>query len=238
MTKSLSLALALLGATLLPLQATADVPAANTTIDANGTGTVTALPDLAYVDFAIDTSAHDATTATSRNNAIYDHFTAGMRAIGIKTADIQTDAYTLNYTPQPPKSAPPMTWGYTVERTVTVTVRALNDVGKTIDTAVAGGVNNVRDVSFGLSDTKALMERALAQAVADARREAQVVASAAGLRIVGIQRISPSYNAPPRPMAYVRAAAAADSYAVPTQISPPSGLDVRATVTITYVAQP
>ncbi|HEX5274199.1 MAG TPA: SIMPL domain-containing protein [Candidatus Rubrimentiphilum sp.] len=253
-------AAALCGALLLPLRVTAADPG-QTTIYSTGQATVSAPPDVAVVSFSIASHASTAEQATGLSNTVYAHLTTGMRTIGIAAADTKTTSYTLNHVPPPPPCPPPVqpqarapnaillqetpcvrdpqTWGYFVNRSVTVTVHHLDLVGKIIDTAVAAGVNNVQGVDYSIADTRSLFLRALGQAIASARNEGDAMARAAGLHIVRIQSINNSEAVPVRFSAgRFMPSPAADTYAVPTQISPPSSLDVSANVSVVYLAQP
>lgn len=222
---------------------------AETSINASGEATVSAAPDIAFINFTITTRNAAADQATSANNSVYSHFTTGMRTLGIAAGDIKTTAYNLYYNPAPapcPQAAAnypqplcmrnPQYVGYTVTRSVSVTVHKLDLVGKTIDTAVDAGVNNVGGVTYGISDTKTLFLRALAQAVASARSEAETMAQAAGLHITRIASISSGYSPPMRVMANSIGAPA--PMAAPTVIQPPSSLDVSASVNATFIATP
>ena len=253
-------AAALLGTLLLPVSGLA-TESTLTTISASGQATVSAAPDIAVVSFSIASRASTAEQATAANNTIYAHFNTGMRTIGIAAPDIKTTSYGLNHVPPPPPCPPmpmqsqsaapnaeiaqsypqcvrdPQTWGYFVNRSMSVTVHRLDLVGKVIDTAVAAGVNNVDGVEYAIADTKAFYLRALGQAIVSARTQGDVMAQAAGLHIVRVQSINSS-NAIPFRMASAMMAKSAGLYAAPTQISPPSSLDVTANVSVVYLAQP
>jgi uncharacterized protein YggE len=249
MTKALAAA-ALFGALFLPLSGLA-AESTQTTIYATGQATVSAPPDIAVVSFSIASHASTAEQATAASNTIYAHFNTGMHAIGIAAADVKTTSYNLNHVPPPPpcpqiqpQSYPPcvrdpQTWGYFVNRSVSVTVHHLDLIGKIIDTAVAAGVNNVQGVEYAIANTRSLFLRALAQAIVSARSEGDAMAQAAGLRIVRIQSINSPSGIPMGTLAgRFQANITADTYAAPTQISPPSSLDVSANVSVVYLAQP
>jgi uncharacterized protein YggE len=251
----------LCGALLLPVPGMA-ADTAQTTIYASGQATVSAAPDVATISFSLNTHAQTAEQATAENNTIYAHFNTGMRTIGVAAADIKTTSYNLNHVPPPapcpplpmqPRTAPnaefaqsappcvrdPQSYGYFVTRSVSVTTRHLDIVGKIIDTAVAAGVNNVQGVEYAIANTRSLFLRALGQAIVSARSEGDVMAQAAGLHIVKVQSIN-SPGAIPAGLAgrMMMPSAMANVYNAPTQISPPSSLDVTANVSVTYLAQP
>ena len=83
-----------------------------------------------------------------------------------------------------------------------------------------------------------LFLRALAQAIASARNEGDAMAQAAGLHIVGIQSINSPSGIPMAMSAGRFAPNVMADVAVPTQMSPPSSLDVSANVSVVYLAQP
>ena len=68
-------------------------------------------------------------------------------------------------------------------------------VGEVIDDAVAAGATNVNGPSFSSSaDTESLFRAALRKAIVQARERAEVLAGAAGVRLVRIVSIDPGYS--------------------------------------------
>jgi uncharacterized protein YggE len=155
--------------------------------------------------------------------------------MNIPAASISTSGYALNYFPRPPKPDPAsgQRYGYTVERTVDVSIDNVDGAGAVIDAGVAAGVTSVNGVSFSLRDQHAALRAAQTAALADAVAQAKDLAGAANVRLVGIMAISPSSGSSPvRPMARMMVAAAA-----PTTIDP-GNLTVNASVTIQYEIAP
>jgi uncharacterized protein len=212
--------------------------AAPTQIVVTGDGAASAMPDMATESFTISTNASTAAAAMSDNNARYNRLASSLEALGVAPADIQTTSYNLNYSPrpQPPDiPAPGQRYGYSVDRSIDVTLHRTALVGKAIDAAAGAGVTDIGGVTFGVSDRKGQLAQALRAAVADARNQAQNLADAAGLHIVRVRQIQQNYEnvPPPRP---ILMRAMAPSPALPTEIAPNS-VQARATVTITYDAQ-
>lgn len=124
--------------------------------------------------------------------------------------------------------------GYEVSRTVTVMIRDLNSLGTVIGTATSVGVNQISPPQLSSSQHERAYQQALSAAVTQSRARAVVVASAAGLKLTGIESISASdYYAAPMPMA--RVAMAADTEAGSYQ---PGEMTVSANVSITYTVAP
>lgn len=111
-------------------------------------------------------------------------------------------------------------------------------VGEVIDTAVAGGADEIDRVVFGITDgtRTELREQAIELAVENARREAEVVASAKGLTITGVQEVSTDSGRVRPYHARVGDGAAmetADDGAPPTQIDQGT-VTVSANIEVTY----
>ena len=232
MTRLLSLA------ALFALLAAPAAAAAPSLITVTAQGQSSIMPDMASASFTIATSADTAGAATSDNNARYNRVLQALARLDIAKSDIQTTSYSLSYNPPPKPPEIPQRgqqYGYSADRSISVTVHRLPDVGKIIDTAVAAGVTSIDGVSFDTTDHRGEFARALRDAVDRAHQHAAAMASAAGLRVVRVKEMQE--GGPPM---LVRPGVTADVYAarggVPTQIEP-KAVQTSATVTITYEAQ-
>lgn len=100
-------------------------------------------------------------------------------------------------------------------------------VGSVIDAAVAAGATNISGPSFSKTgDTESMYRTALHQAVTQARERAQVLADAAGVRLVRIVSIDPSPN-------YSTATPTAAATTGSTPVIPPTQA-ITATVTLVF----
>lgn len=211
-------------------------------ITVTGQGRASQMPDMATLDLSVATNAAAAAAATSHNNAIYRNVLAALEHLGIAQSDVRTTYYTLGYTPRPAEGTAILPspyhprYGYTVTRGLQVSVRRTDLVGKAVDAAAASGVTSVGGVSFGVAANRALYDRALHEAVLDARAQADAMASAAGLHIVRITSLVQGYASNPLPMARMAAVAQDGAASVPTSIEPGT-IEVQATVTVTYEAR-
>jgi uncharacterized protein len=115
--------------------------------------------------------------------------------------------------PSPGQARAPEITGYSVSNNVSVTVRDLPRLGALIDKAVAAGANSIYGVSYGQNDPSALLDKARPLAVADARRKAEIYASAGGAKIGRLMELSEEPGAQPpvgfAARAYVAGGAAA-----------------------------
>lgn len=204
------------------------------TISVTGTATVSAAPDEALLDLAVQTQGTTATEATTNNAALMAKVMGALASEGISNDSIQTISYTLTpiYQTNVNQSAPSIIIGYTATNEIQVTVTDLGSIGRIIDQAISAGVNQVQGITFTLSDAKlaSLQQQALQLAVQNADGQAKAMASTLGITITGPTSISPGYTF--QPTNYPRLAEAA-SGAAQTSIQPGT-LQVTATVQVTY----
>ena len=122
--------------------------------------------------------------------------------------------------------------GYQVSNQVRVQVRKLDALGPLLDGAVGEGANQMQGVSFSVAEPDPLLDEARRQAMADARRKAELYAKAAGVdvgRVLLIQEDTPRLPEPLyRGMMMARGAA---SDAVPVAAGEQ---EFHASITVTY----
>ncbi|HWG74989.1 MAG TPA: SIMPL domain-containing protein [Acidimicrobiales bacterium] len=173
-----------------PAASTPSVPAAGSTITTEGTGAVSGTPNVMTVSIGVQTTAPRAGDALSQNNTVATAVQAVLARDGVAVADIQTGELSL-YAQQQDGSASTV-GGYQVSDVVTATLRNLGKAGSVIDDALAaaGDAGRLQGVSFSVADDSPLLSRARQQAVASARQDAQEMASAAGVKLVGLRSLS------------------------------------------------
>lgn len=213
----------------------AEPPATDTEISVSGNASISAAPDQATVDATVETNAPSSEAAVNQNNAIYDRVIAALEKAGVARSDISLGFYNVNYNPKPANPPPDAgtRWGFTVSRGFIVKVRSIGKAGSVVDACTAAGATAINGVSFGIADDRVLHAQAVTKAVADARANAEALARAAGLHIVGIKRID-SGGGPLIPQPLMRMAAA---IAPSTQFDQ-SNVTVSATVSVTFLAAP
>jgi uncharacterized protein YggE len=204
-------------------------------ITASGSGSVSLAPNMATVNGGVESNAESADDAIAQNNAIYNRIVASLTKLGIARSDITLAYYNINYNPRP-KVMPPNSveerYGYTVSRGFAAKVRRIGDAGRVSDACMSAGASSINGVSFGLADPAVARDQATHRAVADARANAEAIARAANLHIVGVKSIELSSPIGP-PVPLMRAAAAN----VPTQFDQ-GNVTVTVSVTVVFRAAP
>jgi uncharacterized protein YggE len=171
-------------------------------ISVTGEATVSVAPDLAQIDGGVTSEAKTAREASDANNAAMGKVLLALKGTGIDEKDFQTSRLSLQPESAPNRSGPPgpsTIVGYRASNRVTVRLRDVTKVANVIDTMVGAGANDIGGINFMVSQASKLLDDAREQAVADARRKAEIYAKAAGVTLGAPLSISEEGNAGPIP---------------------------------------
>lgn len=150
-------------------------------INVSGNSVIKVTPDMAYISVGVTSEEKDSKTALANNNKLIQAVIDSIKGFKIDSKDIQTGAFNLypryKYDEKTGESS---IIGYTVNNTLTVTVRNLDDLGKILDSAINAGANNSTNISFDYSKRTEKYLEALKLATENAKIEAEAIASAFG----------------------------------------------------------
>jgi uncharacterized protein len=180
------------------------------TIAINGHGEISVVPNLASVNIGVTSNGKTAGEALDQNTKAMQQVFATLKAAGIAETDIQTSNFSVNprlIYPQDGSNKPPVVDGYDVNNTVTVLVRKLDMLGGLLDQVVSAGSNQINGINFTVDNADKILDSARTQAVADARRKAEIYAQAAGVKLGRVISISEGAAYQPPPVMYTRAKA-------------------------------
>jgi uncharacterized protein YggE len=176
--------LPLLAIFLLATPALAETPAElPATISVTGEGQISAPPDLATIDGGVGSDAKTAREASEANNAAMGKVLLALKSAGIDEKDFQTSRLSLQPQYAPNRSGSSPVVSYRASNRVTVRIRDVTKVASVIDTLVGAGANDIGGINFSVSQASKLLDDAREQAVADARRKAEIYAKAAGVTL-------------------------------------------------------
>ena len=182
-----------------PTLAQADTSPPVPQLQANGTGEVMVTPDIAVVTIGVTSQAAEASAALAANSADLAKAIAAIRAAGVADKDIATSGFSIDpvyeQADNQPSDRPPAIVGYRVTNQVRVTIRDIAKSGDLLDAVVTAGANRVSGIAFDISDRKTAANEAIRAAIADARAKAELMADAAGLRLVRILSSTPTRTA-------------------------------------------
>jgi uncharacterized protein YggE len=186
-----------------------------------GEGRAEARPDRAV--FRIGVEVHRPTVEEARGRAAeaLAAMIASLRAAGVGDDDIQTTTLSVSPDYEYSESGRRLL-GYVAQNIVTARMTTLDQVGPTIDAAIAAGGDDVRldGLHFELIDPEALRGEARTKAVENARVHAQQLAQAAGVELGEPVSISETSGSQPGPVMMRMEAARSDAAAPPTPIEP------------------
>lgn len=207
--------LAVVAALCLPFSVKAQETRMERTITVSATGQAVAVPDMARVQSGVVAEAASAREALSANSAAMEKLIAGLKQNGVDGKDIQTASFRLEprYT-NPREGRPPVIDGYRAVNQVEVAVRDLDKLGLILDQLVTLGANQMNGLNFEVSTAETLRDEARKDAIANAKRRADLFAAAAGAKVGQVISISEGSASPPQPRFAAGRAAAMESVPV------------------------
>lgn len=204
-----------------------------------GSGNIERAPDYAQIHVTVTTAAPQVPEAVDANNARTQEVLARLEAIGVAREDITTASFQVYATPENRRldDAPRPEPGFTAEHRLRIESRDIDGIGALTGDILALGALTFQSISFHLDSSQEAEEEALRRAVADARRQAEILADATGERLGTVRMIGdPGVSGrgfQAQPMAAMRMEGAS---AVP--IVPPSSLRFEAQVRIEWELGP
>lgn len=150
----------------------------------SGTGTATGVPDQLRFTVTVHHSAADVTDAMNATSGDTRRVVRALTAQGVAKGDIRTAGVSVqpNYRYS---GGQEVITGYAATERVAVKVRELKIAGKVISAAAnaAGNAVRISGLTMSVADPSAILAKARAQAVADARTKAEQFAAAAGRKL-------------------------------------------------------
>lgn len=209
-----------------------------TEINVNGSGEVLVAADTAVITLGITTQNKDVLEAQNTVNAAIEKIRTALIENGIKKEDINTDRLRI-YAVYDYSNNVELLTAYNASSYLAIRTTDMDMVGKIIDIAFGAGANTLNDIAFSASDTEEASTEALTAAVKDARRKAEIMAAAAGLKITGIESIteSYSYSGDSGVNAFYKNAVMADEATGASTLVQASKLKVSASVSIVFEAE-
>lgn len=223
----------------LLLMLTAGAAMAETKIIVSGTGEVRISADTAVISLGVNARDKDVLIAQQRVNETINAIRDALKDQGVEEENINTE-YINIYAVYDYQNGQEQLAAYNASSTLAIRVTDMESVGALIDTAFAAGANTLNGISFSASDTAEAQAEALTLAVEDAKKKAEILAQASGMKITGIELISENgvfsfENSIGN--VYARDMAAPESAADKSTVVQAAKLIVSATVSITFSAE-
>jgi hypothetical protein len=224
-------------------------------ITVSGEGKVYAKPDVALVSLGVTSQAVTVADATKVGTESMNAVIAAVKALNIDEKDIQTTNYSLTPVYEYENIVTPVSdtqmysaysvgstvrtskntlKGYKLEQNVRVKIRDFTKIGDVLSKATASGANLVGDLQFTIDNPEQYKEQARAQAIAQAKTNAENLAKESG---IGLGKLVNVYENYAYPTTYSNSskmlgAGAADSAPAPT--IQPGQQEIDVTINLTY----
>jgi len=208
--------------------ARAEETAGISTLEVVGHAKLMAKPNTATLSLATETNAKNAQDAVQDNALQTETLLKRLRKILAKEDKVKTSGYSVS--PVYEKEKPIRVAGYRVRNTVVVETKNLDKLGALIDEAAKAEVSRMAGLTFSHDEKDELQAKTAVEAVHQAVKTAEELASAAGLTIKRIIRISYSPRGPISPLREARALGA-PSPRTPIEIGE---IPIEASVTVVF----
>ena len=179
----------------------------NKTLFVTGSATTQTKPDKVTVSLGVETTNAKAKIALATNSELMDKIINALKIAGVSENESSTSSFTItpnrDYTIDKDQGK---LVGFTVSNSILIDSYNVNDSSEWIDISVASGANNVNNIYFSVSDKKleGIKNELLKEAIDNARKKADIAASALGLKITGIKTVNIDQATPffTRPLQY------------------------------------
>jgi uncharacterized protein len=199
-----------------------------------GWGSVQAEPDRAWVSVGIEARAETTTAARQQAASTMQAIQTRLQAAGIPELAIRTSSFnvTQDLTMTQGQRVPR---GYVASNQVEVKVDDIRKLAAVLDESIAAGANSIRGVRWDITNREALERQALQRAYADARGRADVIATASGAHLGDVYAAQEARAGAVRPAMALGSMGIAEAVMVSETPVSPGQIDVRATVTVSFV---
>lgn len=165
-------------------------------------GKVTAIPDIAVTVVGVMTEAPTVKAAQDENTAKMNAILARLQELGVARADIATAQYDI-YPIYDWQDGRRIDRGFQVIQSVRVKIRDTSRAGEVLSAAGELGANQVSGLAFTIDEPEALRQEARLMALEAAKKKAEALARAAGVKLGGVVGFSENVSTPGLP--YLRA---------------------------------
>ncbi len=220
----------------IPLSITQTTTEKSAAFSASGTSSISTIPDKVEITMGVSRREADIQQAQTRANEIINKINSDLQGLGVAKEDIKTQNYSI-YPIYDFQSGSQRITNYSVDVSLTVSLTDFEKLNTVVDMATAAGANQVSGIQFKLSEEKErqIKEQARAEAIEDAKANAQELARLAGMKLGKVVNVIEDQGVG-GPLPYLAADAAmgrGGGAGAPTNIEPGS-TSYDYTVTISY----
>ncbi|MBA3721969.1 MAG: SIMPL domain-containing protein [Parachlamydiaceae bacterium] len=195
--------------------------------------------DQLKMTIGIVTQDNDAKKALQINNEKMNKVVLILTKIGLPDSDFQTDQFHIYpIYKQPPKEIPP-DWNpvishYEVSNTIQIATQKMDLADKIITDTANAGANKIDSIQFDLKNPRIYRAEAINVATQNAIDDANVLAEAAHVKLLGVRSISLDHSQTPYPVMSKMAFAVGSQDVSNTTPIEAGNIEVRANVDVVF----
>lgn len=162
-----------------------------TTVQVSGYSQKEMIPDSAKLNISIHSVNANLEQAKNENTTNANQVLAKLKELGVQDEQIKTSTYQIDSVYNYENNRLPKLKGYQVTNSLEITT-SIEKVGLLVNEVTNVGANEVNSIQFEKLNQGEIKEEALRDAVADALRKAEVIASALHKRVANVKLVNES----------------------------------------------
>lgn len=180
-------------------------------IQVTGEGSYAVVPDTYSVTFVLEEKGELVSKLNTRMSADMENLLKFLLSNGIEEKYVQSMQVNLNpYYEQSPEGRKQS--GFVLSREVRITDKHINNYDRIIDGALSRGVDRIQSFQFIASEQENAYQKALINAVKDAKLRAKLLADELGVSVGQVLNVSENGNGYPMPVMRMEMKAMSDSF--------------------------
>ncbi|HAF62646.1 MAG TPA: hypothetical protein DCK95_10025 [Anaerolineaceae bacterium] len=152
-------------------------------ITVSGTGQVRVIPDVAYINIGVRNQAASVSETLDQNTLQAQAIKDELVNSGVAEVDIQTSSFNVYPQYNYDYEGNITDTVFIVENSIYVTVRNLDDLGMLLGKVTESGANSIYGISFDVTDKTEALKQSRELAIANAKNQAEEVATTAGVKL-------------------------------------------------------
>jgi len=162
-----------------------------TTVQVAGSSQKEIAPDIAKISLSITTIHNNLEQAKNDNTQSANQVFAKLKEQGVRDHEIKTDAYRIDSIYSYENDRLPKLKGYKVINNIEITT-SVDKVGILVNELTIAGANEINAIRFEKENETEIRNEALSEAVKDALKKAEVIASTLNKRVSAVKVINES----------------------------------------------
>lgn len=201
-------------------------------VTVTGEAEIAVVPDAVRIRAGVVTQGKSARESTDANSKAMTALLAALKKDGIAERDIQTSRLSIQPVRTPGRGSDSPITGFQTSNQLSVMLRETGKLSGLLDRMIEAGANDLSGIEFIVTEPGKPLDRIRAAAVEDAKRKAEIYATAAGAKLGRALTINETERGP---VGFPKAGMMLRSSPVPVA----AGEEIlRIAVTVTYALTP